>query len=258
VHAGIDLKPKSLCGAAGAQQAGRNALLDALPRADWERLRGQFSVVELAPGQLLHAVHGLRRELYFPLSGLVSVSCLSRDGACTEIAMIGDEGVVGVSALMGGEAPLAQSVVHGAGMALRIPAAALRREFERSSALRTLMLRYTRLLMAQMARTALCGRHHSLEQRLCRWLLMRLDRLGGNEVPATHEVMADMLGARRAGVSELASKLQKDGIIGGGRGQVLVFHRPRLEARSCECYELMRRETEALIPRRPGSFGSFG
>ncbi|BAL24329.1 transcriptional regulator, Crp/Fnr family [Azoarcus sp. KH32C] len=193
------------------------------------------------------------RHVYFPIDVIVSLLYVMEDGASAEIAVVGNEGIVGVSLFMGGETTPSRAIVRSAGHAYRLKAQVLKAEFDRvggrrSGALHHLLLRYTQALLTQMAQTAACNRHHSLEQQLCRWLLLSLDRVPANELILTQELIANMLGVRREGVTEAAGKLQKAGLIEYRRGHITVLDRGRLEAQSCECYAVVKKEFERLLP----------
>jgi CRP-like cAMP-binding protein len=187
-------------------------------------------------------------HVYFPTTTIVSLLYVLEDGASAEIAVVGNEGIVGVSLFMGGESTLSRSVVQSAGWAVRLRTRFLKEEFERSGPVQHLLLRYTQALITQMTQTAVCNRHHSLDQQLCRWLLLSLDRLQGNELVMTQELIANMLGVRREGVTESALKLQKDGLIRYSRGRISVQDRLGLEGRSCECYAVVKKEYDRLLP----------
>jgi len=191
---------------------------------------------------------GTQGYVYFPLDSIVSLLYVMEDGSSAEIAVSGNEGLVGISLFMGGETTPSRAVVQSAGHGYRLSAAVLKREFERGGDLQHLLLRYTQALITQMAQTAVCNRHHALEQQLCRWLLLSLDRLPANELVMTQELIANMLGVRREGVTEAAGKLQKARLINYSRGHITVLNRPKLEARVCECYAVVKREYDRLIP----------
>ena len=190
-------------------------------------------------------------HVYFPTTCIVSLLYVLESGASAEIAVVGNEGVVGISIFMGGETTPSRAVVQSAGNALRLPASVMMDEFTRGGAMQHLMLRYTQSLITQMAQTAVCNRHHSVDQQLCRWLLLSIDRLTSPEITMTQELIANMLGVRREGVTEAAGKLQKAGVISYRRGHIKVLDRARLEGMSCECYEVVRRESERLLPALP-------
>jgi CRP-like cAMP-binding protein len=191
------------------------------------------------------------RHVYFPVDSIVSLLSVMADGASAEIAVVGNDGVVGISLFMGGESTTSRAVVQSAGHAYRAKGAVLKLEFTRAGAMQHLLLRYTQALLTQMAQTAVCNRHHSLDQQLCRWLLVSLDRLPSNELSMTQDLIANMLGVRREGVNEAAGKLQEAGLIHYSRGRIVVLDRPGIEARTCECYAVVKRESDRLLPDRP-------
>jgi CRP-like cAMP-binding protein len=230
------------------QEARRNHLLAALPDADWQRWQPQLEWVPLPLGQVLYESGCTMSHVYFPTDAIVSLLYVMADGASAEIAVVGNEGVVGISLFMGGGSTPSRAVVQSAGQGWRLRAAAIRDEFNDSAPVMHLMLRYTQALITQMAQTAVCNRHHSLDQQLCRWLLLSLDRLGGDELRMTQELFANMLGVRREGVTEAALKLQRDGLIRYSRGHITVLDRAGLEARTCECYEVVKKEYARLLP----------
>lgn len=226
----------------------QNQLLAALPAADYERLLAHLEFVKLPLGLVVFESGSKLRHLYFPAGGIVSLLYAMESGASTEIAVIGNEGVVGIALFMGGESTPSRAVVQSAGHGYRLKAAVLKSEFERGGPLQHLLLRYTQALIAQMTQTAVCNRHHAVDQQLCRWLLLSLDRLPSNELAMTQELIANMLGVRREGVTEAAGKLQAAGLIHYTRGHITVLDRPRLEARVCECYRVVRKEMDRLLP----------
>jgi CRP-like cAMP-binding protein len=226
----------------------RNHLLGALPTADLRRIRKGLEVVEMPLGEVVYESGRPQTHVYFPTDCIVSLLYVLENGASAEIAVVGYEGVVGVSLFMGGETTPSRAVVQSAGAACRLPAAMMKVEFNRGGAMQHLMLRYTQSLLTQMAQTAVCNRHHSVDQQLCRWLLLSLDRLQVPELTMTQELIANMLGVRREGVTDAAGKLQKAGVISYSRGHIKVLDRLRLEQLSCECYEVVRRETARLLP----------
>ncbi len=226
----------------------QNLLLASLPDAEWERWRPQLELVDLPLGKVLHESGERMKFVYFPTSGIVSLLYVLNNGASAEIAVVGNEGLVGVSVFMGGGSTPSRAVVQSAGMGYRLSAEALQAEFERSPPVMHLFLRYTQALITQMSQTAVCNRHHTLDQQLCRWLLLSLDRLPGNELVMTQELISNMLGVRREGVTEAALKLQTAGLIRYVRGRILVLDRPKLELRTCECYEVVKREYDRLLP----------
>jgi CRP-like cAMP-binding protein len=227
-----------------------NHLLDALTGSDLERLKSHLELVSLPLGEALYESGRILRHVYFPLDSIVSLLNVMADGASAEIAVVGNDGVVGVSLFMGGETTPSRAVVQSAGRAYRLEGSVLKAEFNRAGALQHLLLRYTQALLTQMAQTAVCNRHHSLDQQLCRWLLLSLDRLPSNELIMTQVLIANMLGVRREGVTEAAVKLQEAGFIHYSRGHIVVLDRPGIEARSCECYAVLKTETERLLPGR--------
>ena len=225
----------------------QNQLLAALPGADFQRLLPQLEPVQLKLGLALYESGGEQGYVYFPTSSIVSLLYVMQDGASAEIAVVGHEGVVGISLFMGGETTPSRAVVQSAGEAYRLRGSLLKAEFERGGPLQQLLLRYTQALITQMAQTAVCNRHHAVEQQLCRWLLLSLDRLASNELTMTQELIANMLGVRREGVTEAAGHLQQDGLINYRRGHIAVLDRARLEERVCECYAVVKRESDRLL-----------
>ena len=228
----------------------QNHLLAALPAADYERLLPSLEIVPLPLGWVVYEAGRKQGYVYFPTTAIVSLLYVMEDGASAEIAVVGNDGLVGIALFMGGETTPSRAVVQSAGHAYRLKAALLKKEFERGGPLQHLLLRYTQALITQMAQTAVCNRHHSVEQQLCRWLLLSLDRLSSNELKMTQELIANMLGVRREGVTEAAGHLQKDGLIHYSRGRITVLDRPALETRVCECYAVVRKENIRLLPRR--------
>jgi len=224
-----------------------NHLLAVLPAEELERLRPQMELVELKLGQVLHESGDVQSHVYFPTTAIVSLLYVLDTGASAEIAIVGNEGLVGVSLFMGGGSTISRAVVQSAGKGYRLPAAMLLEEFKREPVLH-LLLRYTQALITQMAQTAVCNRHHSLDQQLCRWLLLSLDRLQGDELVMTQELIANMLGVRREGVTESATKLQRAGLIRYARGHITVIDRAGLEKRTCECYAVVKAEYDRLLP----------
>jgi len=230
-----------------------NDLLAALPPEDYERLVPQLELLPLPLGMSLYESGARLGYVYFVTAGIVSLLYVMEDGASAEIAITGCEGMVGISLFMGGETTPSRAVVQSAGHAYRLPAAALMHEFDRGGELQHVLLRFTQALITQMAQTAVCNRHHSIEQQLCRWLLLSMDRLPTNELVMTQELISNMLGVRREGVTEAAGVLQEAGLIRYQRGRITLLDRPGLERRVCECYAVVKRETERLIKynRRP-------
>ncbi|BAL96976.1 Crp/Fnr family transcriptional regulator [Rubrivivax gelatinosus] len=225
-----------------------NRLLAALPDAEWGRWQALLEPVDLPLGKVLHESGGALEHVYFPTSALVSLLYVLADGGTAEIAVVGLEGLVGVTLFMGGGSTPSRAVVQSAGQGFRLPAPALQEEFQRAGPAMHLLLRYTQALITQMAQTAVCNRHHSLDQQLCRWLLLSLDRLPGNELVMTQELIGNMLGVRREGVTEAAGRLQAAGLIRYARGRITVLDRPGLEARTCECYGVVKKEYDRLLP----------
>lgn len=227
-----------------------NQLLASLPEAEWLRWQPQMERVELKLGQVLYESGTTMHHVYFPTNAIVSLLYVMEDGASAEIAVVGHEGVVGISIFMGGGSTPSRAVVQSAGWSFRMRAAVIKEEFARSMPVLHLLLRYTQALITQMAQTAVCNRHHSLDQQLCRWLLLSMDRLKGNELIMTQELIANMLGVRREGVTEAALRLQKAGLISYARGHIQILDRPGLEQRTCECYGVVKQEYDRLLPVR--------
>jgi CRP-like cAMP-binding protein len=225
----------------------QNRLLGALPESDYQRMLPNLEHVPLELGWALYESGGEQGYVYFPTASIVSLLYVMEDGSSAEIAVVGNEGVVGIALFMGGESTPSRAVVQSAGYAYRLRGSVLKAEFERGGPLQVLLLRYTQALITQMAQTAVCNRHHSVEQQLCRWLLLSLDRLPSNELSMTQELIANMLGVRREGVTEAAGKLQAAGMIQYTRGKITVLDRPKLEERVCECYGVVKRETDRLM-----------
>lgn len=227
-----------------------NQLLAALPPAEWLRWQPQLESVDMPLGQVLYESGSTLSHVYFPTTAIVSLLYVMENGASAEIAVVGHEGIVGISLFMGGESTPSRAVVQSAGLGLRLEAQTIKDEFNRSGAVMHLLLRYTQALITQMAQTAVCNRHHSLDQQLCRWLLLSLDRLPGNDLVMTQELIANMLGVRREGVTEGARKLQEAGLIRYARGRITVLDRPGLERRTCECYGVVKKEYDRLLPAK--------
>ncbi|NHQ83210.1 Crp/Fnr family transcriptional regulator [Chromobacterium vaccinii] len=225
----------------------RNGLLAKLPEPEWQGLAPHLESVELPLGKVLYEPDCALSHVYFPTTAIVSLLYVMEDGASAEIAVVGHEGVVGIALFMGGETTPSRAVVQSAGHGYRLKAQTLKDEFKRSGAMMQLLLRYTQALITQMGQTAVCNRHHSLDQQLCRWLLLSLDRLPGNELVMTQELIANMLGVRREGVTEAALKLQKAGLIHYVRGHITIVDRDGLERRTCECYDVVRKEYQRLL-----------
>jgi CRP-like cAMP-binding protein len=223
-----------------------NRLLAALPANVKKAFFSHLKLVELKLGDVIYESGQSLDYVYFPTNCIISLLYVMLDGASAEIAVVGNEGVVGVAVFMGGESTPNRAIVQSTGLAFRMSSGDLRGQFNTHPEVRVLMLRFTQALITQMSQTAVCNRHHSIDQQLCRWLLLSLDRLPGNQLNMTQELIANMLGVRREGVTEAAGKLQKMGAIEYHRGQITVLDRPALEALSCECYSVVKRETERL------------
>jgi len=233
-----------------------NRLLAVLPEIERERVYPQLEPTQMSLGDVLYESGSQLDHVYFPATSIVSLLYVMADGASAEIAVVGNEGMVGVALFMGGETTPSRAVVQSAGVAYRLSGLLLKEEFRRAGAMQYRLLRYTQALLTQMAQTAVCNRHHSIDQQLCRWLLLSLDRLPGDQLTMTQELIANMLGVRREGVTDAAGKLQKLGVIEYSRGHIKVLDRPRLEQLSCECYAVVKKETDRLLhymPVRPGS-----
>ncbi len=226
----------------------QNHLLAVLPEEDLGRLSNALELVPMPLGHVIYESGSELRHVYFPTTAIVSLLYVMIDGASAEIAVVGNDGLIGVALFMGGETMPNRAVVQSAGFAYRIRGQLLKQEFNRSGELQHLLLRYTQALLTQMAQTAVCNRHHSLDQQLCRWLLLSLDRLTTNELVMTQELIANMLGVRRETVTEAAGNLQKAGLIDYTRGRISVLDRAGLEARTCECYSVVRKECDRLLP----------
>jgi CRP-like cAMP-binding protein len=225
-----------------------NLLLAALPGAEMQRWLPQLEAVVMPLGQVLYESGATLSHVYFPTTAIVSLLYVMENGASAEIAVVGNEGIVGISLFMGGESTSSRAVVQSAGNGFRLKSQLMKNEFNRAGPVLHLLLRYTQALITQMAQTAVCNRHHSLDQQLCRWLLLSLDRLQNNELIMTQELIANMLGVRREGVTEGALKLQQDGLIRYVRGRITVLDRAGLEKRTCECYAVVKREYDRLLP----------
>jgi len=226
----------------------QNQLLAALPTAEFEPLVAHLELVQLPLGEMLYEPGGQLKHAYFPTTAIVSLHYIMESGASSESAGVGNEGIVGVSLFMGGNTTSSSAVVQTAGHAYRMESRKLLDEFNRAGLFQRLLLRYTQALMTQMSQTAACNRHHSVEQQLCRWLLLTLDRLPSNELVMTQELIANMLGVRREGITEAAGNLQRAGFISYRRGHIAVLDRAGLEARVCECYAVVRKEFDRLLP----------
>jgi len=225
----------------------QNHLLAALPTAEFERLVSHLELVPMALGEVLYEPGGQLRHAYFPTTAIVSLHYVMESGASAEATGVGNEGVVGISLFMGGDTTPSSAVVQIAGHAYRLEASLLKAEFNRAGLMQKLLLRYTQALITQMSQTAVCNRHHSLEQQLCRWLLLTLDRMSSREFIVTQELVARMLGVRREGITEAAGRLQNAGFIRYRRGHIAVLDRSGLEARTCECYAVVRKELIRLL-----------
>ena len=228
----------------------QNHILAALPAAEWQRCLPHLEWVNMPLGQVVYESGGTMEHVYFPITAIVSLLYVMKNGASAEIAVVGNEGIVGISLFMGGESTPSRAVVQSAGQGYRLLAQNIKTEFNQAGPVMHVLLRYTQALITQMAQTAVCNRHHSLDQQLCRWLLLSLDRLRGNELVMTQELIANMLGVRREGVTESALKLQQAGLIRYARGHISVLDRKGLEARSCECYGVVRKEYDRLLPHQ--------
>jgi CRP-like cAMP-binding protein len=228
----------------------QNSLLAALPKAEWQRWQPLLEQVEMPLGQVLYESGATLTHVYFPTTAIISLLYVMENGASAEIAVVGNEGLVGISLFMGGASTPSGAVVQSAGHGFRLKAQLLMDEFNCSGPVLRLLLRYTQALITQMAQTTVCNRHHSPDQQLCRWLLLSLDRLQANEVTMPQELVANMLGVRREGVTETALRLQEAGLIGYTGGHITVLDRPGLEQRACECYAVVKKEYERLLPEK--------
>jgi len=230
------------------QSPNQNHLLAALPTAEFERLAPHLEPVDLLLGDVLYESGGKLQHFYFPTTAILSLHYVMENGSSSEIAGVGNEGVLGISLFMGGNTTPSRAVVQTGGQGYRLKAALAMQEFNRAGLMQRLMLRYTQALITQMSQTAACNRHHSLVQQLCRWLLLTLDRMPGNELIMTQELVASMLGVRREGVTEAAGKLQQAGVISYRRGHITVLDRAGLESQVCECYQVVKKEFARLLP----------
>ena len=226
----------------------QNHLLAALPEADYARIQDFLEYVPMPLGQALYESGSHLQHVYFPTTSIVSLLYVLENGASAEIAVVGNEGVLGISLFMGGETTPSRAVVQSAGYGYRMRAIILKQEFNRAGAMMHLLLRYTQALITQMTQTAVCNRHHTIEQQLCRWLLLSLDRLSSDDLNMTQELIANMLGVRREGVTEAAGELQRAGLIEYSRGHIRVLDRPNLEKQVCECYQVVKAEFDRLLP----------
>jgi CRP-like cAMP-binding protein len=225
----------------------QNHLLAALPAAEFQHFAPHLELVPMPLGEALYESGGRLHHVYFPTTSIVSLLYVMVDGSSAEIAVVGNEGILGISLFMGGETTPSRAVVQSAGYGYRLRSQLLKQAFDRGGPVMHLLLRYTQALITQMAQTAVCNRHHSVEQQLCRWLLLSLDRLSSNELAMTQELMANMLGVRREGVTLAAGKLQEQGVIRYSRGHITVLDRPRLEQEVCECYAVVKKEVDRLL-----------
>jgi len=229
-------------------QTQKNRLLACLPDAEHRRLSPHLEVVTMQLGQVVYEAGDILQYAYFPIDCIVSLLYVMSDGDSAETAMVGNEGIVGISLFMGGEATTGRAVVQSDGHAFRLEASILMQEFKLSGALQHLLLRYTQALLTQTTQTAACNKHHSIPQQLCRWLLLGLDRLPDNKLMMTQGLIANMLGVRREGVTDAAGTLQAAGLINYDQGTMTVLDRPRLELEACECYSVVKREFDRLLP----------
>ena len=252
-HPSRDRNAGAEADASGFLDPRRNQLLAALPEPEWERWKVALEWVDLELGQVLYESGSTLSHVYFPTTANVSLLYVLENGASAEIAVVGNEGIVGVSLFMGGGSTPSRAVVQSAGRGLRLSARRMKDEFDRAGPVLHLLLRYTQALITQMAQTAVCNRHHSLDQQLCRWLLLSMDRLEGNQLVMTQELIANMLGVRREGVTESALNLQRAKLIRYARGRIVVLDRQGLEQRTCECYAVVKREYDRLLPARLAS-----
>ena len=227
----------------------QNLILAALPAADYQKLLPQLELVEMPLGHSLYESGGHLNHVYFPVEGIVSLLYVTKGGSSAELAVVGREGMIGVSLFMGGETTPNRAVVQSACKAYRLPAHTLKERFAEGGALQLILLKFTQALITQISQTAVCNLHHTVDQQLCRWLLLSLDRLPENKLQMTQELIANMLGVRRQGVTESAGKLEREGLISYSRGLITVLNRPGLEKRACECYSVVKAETERLLPR---------
>src|SRR6185503_15672015 len=231
----------------------QNHILEALPAAERARLFPHLKLVSISLGSVLYESGDTQRYIYFPIDSIVSLLYVLKDGSSAEIAVVGNDGAIGVALFMGGATTTNRAIVQSAGSAYRLTGRRIAQEFARHGEMLHVLLRYTQALLTQMAQTAVCNRHHSVDQQLCRWLLLSLDRLKTNRLVMTQELIANMLGVRREGVTEAAGKLQKAGVIEYRRGKITVLDRERLEGMSCECYAVVRQETDRLFASGPAT-----
>jgi CRP-like cAMP-binding protein len=228
--------------------APQNQLLAALSSAERARLEPHLELIQMPLGKVIYEPGDVLPYVYFPIDSIVSLLYVMADGASAEISVVGNDGIIGIALFMGGETTASRAIVQSAGKAYRLIGKRLKDEFHRNGQMQLLLLRYTQALLTQMAQTAVCNRHHSVDQQLCRWLLLSLDRLPSNRLEMTQSLIANMLGVRREGVTEAAGKLQKLEVIRYTRGQITVLDRPKLERLCCECYAVVKRETDRLLP----------
>lgn len=233
---------------AAASDPRQNRLLAALPDAEWVRWAPHLEPVDMPLGKVLYESGSRLSHVYFPTTSIVSLLYVMEDGASAEIAVVGNDGIVGISLFMGGQSTTSRALVQSAGLGFRLKADLMLQEFNRAGPALHLLLRYTQALITQMSQTAVCNRHHSLDQQLCRWLLLSLDRLHSRELVMTQELIANMLGVRREGVTEAAGNLQQAGLIRYQRGHITVLDRAGLEKRTCECYAVVKKEYDRLLP----------
>jgi CRP-like cAMP-binding protein len=231
----------------GPHDPGQNNVLAALEPAARDRLYPHLQLVAMPLGKVLYESGDVLRHVYFPTDCIVSLLYVMEDGASAEISVVGNEGLIGIALFMGGETTPSRAIVQSAGHAYKLIGQLLKDEFHRNGHMQLQLLRYTQALITQMAQTAVCNRHHSVDQQLCRWLLLSLDRLSSDELTMTQELIANMLGVRREGVTEAAGKLQKLGVIRYARGKITVLDRPKLEELCCECYAVVKKETDRLL-----------
>lgn len=225
-----------------------NQLLSMLPETTWREWKPYLRLIDMPPGHVLYESGAPLENVYFPATAIISLLFVLEDGNSAEMAVVGYEGLVGVALFMGGKSTPGNAVVQSSGYGYMLPAKWLMNEFEKSGPVMHLLLRYTQALITQIAQTAVCNRHHTLDRQLCRWLLLSLDRLRSHDLDATHELIANMLGVRREGVTAAAARLEKAGLIRYTRGHITVIDRPGLEARTCECYGVVKREYDRLLP----------
>jgi CRP-like cAMP-binding protein len=233
----------------GSHDPQQNYLLETLSPAERARLYPHLQLVAMPLGKVLYESGDVLRHVYFPTDSIISLLYVLADGASAEISVVGNEGLIGIALFMGGETTPSRAIVQSAGHAYRLIGQHLKDEFHRNGDMQLLLLRYTQSLITQMCQTAVCNRHHSVDQQLCRWLLLSLDRLSSNRLTMTQELIANMLGVRREGVTEAAGKLHRLGVIRYARGQITVLDRPKLEQLCCECYAVVKKESDRLLPR---------